>query len=103
MLFMVNIEVGIPADMLQKDKDDLRTRENNRAMELIKANKMRRIWRIVGQVANFSVWEADTLEEVHANIGSLPMYPYMKVTVTPLIQHPATEAYTKANGSMPPF
>jgi muconolactone D-isomerase len=103
MLFMVNIQVNIPADMPQKDKDDLRTRENARAMELIKTNKMRRVWRIVGQVANFSVWEADTLEELHANIGSLPMYPYMKVNVTPLIQHPATEAYTKAHGSMPPF
>ena len=61
MLFMVNIEVSIPADMPQKDKDDLRTRENNRAMELIDTKKIRRIWRIVGQVANFSVWEADSL------------------------------------------
>jgi muconolactone D-isomerase len=103
MIFMVNIEVSIPADMPQKDKDDLRTRENARAVELIKANKIRRIWRIVGQVANFSVWEADSLEEMHANLGSLPMYPYMKVSVAPLIQHPATEAYTKAHGSMPPF
>ena len=62
MLFMVNIEVSIPTEMPQKDKDDLRARENARAMDLIKANKMRRIWRIVGQVANFSIWEADSLE-----------------------------------------
>ena len=103
MLFMVKIEVSVPADMPQKDKDDLRTRENARAMELIKANKIRRIWRIVGQVANFGVWEAETLEELHANLGSLPMYPYMQLSVTPLIQHPATEAYGKAHGSMPPF
>lgn len=103
MLFMVNIEVSIPNDMPQKDKDDLRTRENARAMELIKANKMRRIWRIVGQVANFSVWEADTLEELHANLGSLPMYPYMKVNVTPIIEHPGAAAYVKTHGSMPPF
>ncbi len=103
MLFMVNIEVSIPADLPQKDKDDLRTRENSRAMELIHAKKIRRIWRIVGQVANFSVWEADSPEELHANLGSLPMYPYMKVSVTPLIQHPATEAYSKTHGSMPPF
>ena len=60
MLFMVHIEVKIPADMPQKQKDELRERENARAMELIKAGKMRRVWRIVGQVANFSVWEADT-------------------------------------------
>jgi muconolactone D-isomerase len=82
MLFMVNIEVSVPADLPQKDKDDLRRRETDRALELMKANKLRRIWRIVGQVANFSVWEADSLEELHANLGSLPLYPYMKVTVT---------------------
>jgi muconolactone D-isomerase len=103
MLFMVNIEVSIPNDMPPKDKDDLRTRENARAMELIAAKKMRRIWRIVGRVANFSVWEADSLEELHANIGSLPMYPYMKVSVTPLIEHPGAAAYVKAHGAMPPF
>jgi muconolactone D-isomerase len=103
MQFMVNIEVSVPADLPQKEKDDLRRRENDRAMELMAANKLRRIWRIVGQVANFSVWEADSLEELHANIGSLPLYPYMKVSITPLIQHPVTEAWTKAHGSLPPF
>jgi muconolactone D-isomerase len=103
MQFMVNIEVSVPADLPQKDKDDLRRRETDRALELMKASKLRRIWRIVGQVANFSVWEADSLEELHANLGSLPLYPYMKVTVTPLIQHPATEAWLKANGPLPPF
>jgi muconolactone D-isomerase len=103
MLFMVNIDVSLPAEMPQKDKDELRRRENERATELIKTKKMRRVWRIVGQVANFSVWESDTLEELHAAIGSLPLYPYMKVTVTPLIQHPVTEAWTKAHGELPPF
>jgi muconolactone D-isomerase len=103
MLFMVNIEVSVPADLPQTQKDDLRRRETDRALELMKANKLRRIWRIVGQVANFSVWEADSLEELHANLGSLPLYPYMKVTVTPVIQHPATEAWLKAHGALPPF
>jgi muconolactone D-isomerase len=103
MQFMVNIEVSVPADLPQKDKDDLRRRETDRALELMKANKLRRIWRIVGQVANFSVWEADSLEELHANLGSLPLYPYMKVTVTPVIQHPATDAWIKAHGALPPF
>jgi muconolactone D-isomerase len=103
MQFMVNIEVAVPADLPQTQKDDLRRRENDRAMELMKGNKLRRIWRIVGQVANFSIWEADSPEELHANLGSLPLYPYMKVTVTPLIQHPVTEAWTKANGALPPF
>jgi muconolactone D-isomerase len=103
MLFMVNIEVSVPADLPQTEKDDLRRRETDRALELMKANKLRRIWRIIGQVANFSVWEADSLEELHANLGSLPLYPYMKVTVTPVIQHPATDAWIKAYGALPPF
>ena len=103
MQFMVNIAVTVPADLPQTQKDDLRRRENDRAMELMKANKLRRIWRIVGQVANFSIWEADSLEELHANLGSLPLYPYMQLTVTPIIQHPVTEAWTKAHGALPPF
>lgn len=103
MLFLVNIQVNMPADVPQQKKDELRERENARAMELIKAGKMRRIWRIVGQTANYGIWEADTLEELHANLGSLPMYPYFKVEVTPLIAHPATEAWTKAHGALPPF
>src|SRR5262249_40573225 len=76
MLFLVNIDVEMPAATPQEIKDDLRTRENARAMELIKAGKLRRIWRIVGQTANYGIWEADTLEELHANLGSLPMFPY---------------------------
>jgi muconolactone D-isomerase len=103
MLFLVNIQVNMPADVPQQKKDELRERENARAMELIKAGKMRRIWRIVGQTANYGIWEADTLEELHANLGSLPMYPYFKVEVTPLIAHPATEAWTKAHGALPSF
>jgi muconolactone D-isomerase len=103
MLFLVNIDVEMPAATPQEIKDDLRTRENARAMEMIRAGKLRRIWRSVGQTANYGIWEADTLEELHANIGSLPMSPYFKVKVTPLIQHPVTEAWNKANGVMPPF
>jgi muconolactone D-isomerase len=103
MLFLVNIDVEMPAATPQEVKDDLRTRENARAMELIKAGKLRRIWRIVCHTANYGIWEADTLEELHANIGSLPMSPYFKVKVTPLIAHPVTEAWSKVNGAMPPF
>jgi muconolactone D-isomerase len=105
MQFLVNIDVEMPAATPQEVKDDLRVRENARAVELIKAGKLRRIWRIVGQTANYGIWEADTLEELHANLGSLPMYPYFKVKVTPLIAHPATEAWNKAtnNSPLPPL
>lgn len=102
MLFLLKIDVSIPPEMPQPEKDKLRERENARAMQLIEQGTLVRIWRIVGRVANFSVWQADTLETLHDAIGSLPMFPYMKVDVTPIINHPATEAAEARNGRAPP-
>ena len=101
MLFMHRIDVTIPPEMPQPDKDRLRERENARALELINEGTLVRIWRIVGRVANFSLWEAPTLEALHEKVGSLPMFQYMKIDVTPLINHPATEAADARNGRPP--
>lgn len=90
MLFMLRIDVSIPPEMPQADKDALRLKENARAEQLIGEGTMVRIWRIVGRVANFSLWEAPTLEKLHEAVMSLPMFPYMKIDVTPLIDHPCT-------------
>src|SRR5262245_59702508 len=101
MQFLLMIDVTMPPEMPQADKDALRQRENARAIELIKSGNLRRIWRVVGRVANYSIWEADTLEALHAAVGSLPLFPYMKVDVTPIIEHPVTEAWRKSQGEMP--
>lgn len=90
MLFLLKIDVSIPADMPQSEKDTLRERENKRAADLIEAGTMVRIWRIVGRVASFSLWQADTLEQLHDVLMSMPMFPYMKIDVTPVIDHPVT-------------
>lgn len=91
MLFLLRIDVSIPTDMPQAEKDKLRERENARAAELIAEGTMQGIWRIVGRIANNSLWKADTLEILHDKVSSLPMFPYMKIDVTPLINHPMTE------------
>jgi muconolactone D-isomerase len=99
MLFMLRIDVSVPPEMPQADKDKLRERENARATEYINEGTLIRIWRIVGRVANFSVWEAPTLEALHDKVSGLPMFPYMKIDVTPLINHPATEIAEARNSS----
>jgi muconolactone D-isomerase len=63
----------------------------------------RRIFRIAGQRANFSIWETATPEELHATLLSLPMHPFMDIEVTPIIEHTTTQAWQAANGAMPPF
>ncbi len=101
MLFMVQIKVELPGDMDSTQLQELVEAETSRAIELVQAGNLRKIWRVVGERSNFSVWEADTPEEFHAAIGSLPMHPWMSVDVTPMIEHPATQAYESRVGPFP--
>lgn len=101
MLFMVRIKVELPGEMDPARVKELGDAEADRAIELIQAGKLRKVWRIVGERANFSIWEADTLEEFHADISSLPLHPWMSVEVTPMIEHPATQAYETRVGPFP--
>jgi len=103
MLFMVNIVVHLPGDWPKEKLDPLVKAETARGMQFIKDGKLRRIFRVVGQRANFSIWEAGSLEELHATLTSLPMHPYMDVSVSPIIRHSTTEAWEAAHGAMPPF
>jgi muconolactone D-isomerase len=103
MQFLLYIDVSLPADMPAEQLADLRVRENARSTELMRQRVMRRIWRVVGRVANYSVWEVDSLEALHQAVGSLPMFPYMKIDVTPIVKHPVTEAYETSIGELPAF
>lgn len=98
---MVNIVVHLPGDWPKDRVDALAKSETERGMQCIKDGKLKRIFRIVGQRANFSIWEANTLDELHATLASLPMHPYMEVHVYPLIKHSTTEAWEGAHGAMP--
>ncbi len=101
MLFMVRIKVELPGEMDPARVKELGDAETDRAIELIDAGRLRKVWRIVGERANFSIWEAETLEDFHADIGSLPLHPWMSVEVTPMIEHPATQAYESRVGPFP--
>lgn len=103
MLFVVNIVVRLPGDMARDAVEKLAAAETRRGLECIREGKLKRIFRVVGQRANVSIWQAESLEELHAVLGSLPMHPFMDVKVTPVIKHPTTEAWEAANGPMPPF
>jgi len=98
MQFMLRIEVSLPPDMAEDAKAALRAREHARGTELIEQRTLLRIWRIVGRIANFSVWQAPTLEALHDALTTLPMFPYMKIDVTPLIDHPMTAVAERAHG-----
>lgn len=92
MLFHVRMDVRIPHDLDAKTFDDLRNVEKQRAQELQRAGKWVHLWRIVGHYANISVFDVDTASELHEILTSLPLFPFMKIAVTPLCHHPSSIA-----------
>ena len=103
MLFMVNIVVHLPGDWPKEKLDPLVKAETARGMQCIKEGKLKRIFRVVGQRANFSIWETETPEQLHETLTSMPLHPYMDISVTPIMKHTTTAAWEAAHGAMPPF
>jgi muconolactone D-isomerase len=103
MRFMVKMVVRLPGDWPADRLDRISEAENARGHELIKAGKLRRLFRVVGRRANFSIWDAESLDELHENLQSLPMHPWMDVTVTALIEHPSEAAFKELYGEIPPL
>jgi muconolactone D-isomerase len=103
MRFLLNIHVRMPGEWSQEQRAELVRRETEAAVELMRRKVLRRTFRIVGQLANFSIWETATPDELHAVLQTLPMYPYMTITVFPIIKHPVEQAYEEKYGSIPPL
>jgi muconolactone D-isomerase len=88
MEFLVHIDVHLPPDLSPDERSQLLARESARGKELITQGTLKRIWRIPGRQANWSLYEAEDATAVHAAITSLPLWPYMDVNVEPLATHP---------------
>ena len=89
MEFLALIEVRSPPD---RDPDELaRTMaaETARVKELTEAGTLKRLWRIPGRWANWTLWEAPDATALHQGLTSLPMYPWLEITVHPLAVHPS--------------
>lgn len=89
MEFLVRIEVGLPPDFDETHKQELIGAEAARAKVLTEEGTIVRLWRIPGRWANVGVWDAEDASRLHEAILSLPLFPWLDVTVTPLATHPS--------------
>ncbi|GAA1248420.1 muconolactone Delta-isomerase [Prauserella halophila] len=89
MLFHVHMEVALPHDLDPERRAALIAEEKSRALELQRSGVWLHLWRIVGEYANISVFDMDSGDDLHAVLSSLPLFPYMKIDVTPLATHPS--------------
>ena len=88
MEFLVRFEINQPESMTSDERERLRGIERARAMELRKQGILKRLWRVPGRRAVVGLWDADDATALHEALASLPMFPWMDVSVEALATHP---------------
>lgn len=89
MLFHVTMDVTIPRDLPADERADILAREKAYSQELQRRGTWRHIWRVAGQYANVSIFDVQGNDELHQILSGLPLFPFMDITVTPLLRHPS--------------
>lgn len=92
MLYLVRMDVNIPRDLPADVVADVKAREKAYAQDLQRDGRWQHLWRVVGEYANYSVFDVPSNDALHELLQNLPLFPYMKITVTPLAQHPSAIA-----------
>lgn len=87
--FLVEITTSVPEGTTQEQVAERRAAEAVRARELAATGHLLRLWRPVGETRSIGVWRAaDEAELDEKVLGTLPLRPWMSLTVTPLESHP---------------
>ena len=89
MLFHVTMDVKIPRDLPADERADILAREKAYSQDLQAQGKWRHIWRVAGQYSNVSILDVQDNDELHRILSGLPLFPFMQITVTPLLRHPS--------------
>ncbi len=89
MLFHVEMEVRIPHDLPAAEADAIKAREKAYAQDLQRQGKWVHLWRVAGRYANISIFDVESVDELHTILSSLPLFPFMDIRVTALARHPS--------------
>jgi muconolactone D-isomerase len=89
MLYHVRMDVTPPRDLQPEVFDRLKVEERSRAEQLQRDGTWVHLWRIAGAYANISVFDVADHDALHGLLSTLPLFPFMTITVTPLARHPS--------------
>lgn len=90
MLFKVEMTVNIPKDLPIAEADAIKLKEKNYSQELQEAGIWVHLWRVVGEYSNVSIFDVRDNAHLHEVLTGLPLYPFMKMNVVALCQHPSS-------------
>lgn len=89
MKYLVHMDVNLPAGLAAEEVAEIKATEKAYSQELQRAGKWPEIWRVVGEYANYSVFDVNSHDELHDILQNLPLFPYMDISVVPLAKHPS--------------
>jgi muconolactone D-isomerase len=92
MLFHVEMQVRIPPTLDRALAEQLKQEERAIAQALQRSGVWRHLWRLVGCYANVSIFDVDSPAQLHDILSTLPLFPFMEITVRALCRHPSAIA-----------
>lgn len=91
MEYLIDFVITIPEDAPEAEVRERQEGETTRVAELAAEGRALRVWRPLpedGRSRALGLYRAGSDAELEAILASLPLRPWMQVTVTPLAEHP---------------
>jgi muconolactone D-isomerase len=88
MEFLLSISFAFTPDVDEATRGRLLREEHEAGLRLKSEGQLVRMWRVPGTTANWSVWRARDATHLHVILSALPLFPWMKIAVHPLAEHP---------------
>ena len=91
MEFLVEFEVDIPDGVPESEVEDRERAEAAAAETLADEGHLVRVWQAsdgTGRTTVLGLYRADSASELDGLLRGLPLYEWMRTSITPLVQHP---------------
>jgi muconolactone D-isomerase len=102
MDYLVDFTITVPEEAPASEVEQRTTREGTRVAELAAQGHALRVWRPVpddGRARAIGLYRAADDSELEAILESLPLRPWMEISVTALAEHPNDPALSSAPAS----
>jgi muconolactone delta-isomerase len=99
MEFLVQFELDIPDGVAESDVEDRVRAEAAAAETLADEGNLVRLWQAsvgTGRTTVVGLYRAGSKAELDGLLGALPLREWMRVCITPLVQHPNDPAKTRS-------
>ena len=102
MEFLVRQSCTAAGALPPERHEELRIAERARAGELREAGILVRLWRVLGSTDSIGLYRAADADALHEALQSLPMFPWLRFTVEPLVTHPQEKAMLAGEAPVSP-